>query len=134
FGSITPRPDSDPKHLTAKALGDFLEKCHADNITVQGLGGDPHFALRERHQFALAKMQCVLDYNASASKTRRLDGYQWDVEPYILKEFKTDQHQSILQQYLEFVTAAVAMVQKSAPADRFDLGFAVPFWFDKDEQ
>jgi len=101
---------------------------------VEGLGGDPHFALTERHQFALDQMKRVLDYNKSASANRRLDGYQWDVEPYTLKEFKTDQHDSILEQYLGFVNAAVTMVKKDAGNQRFALGFAVPFWFDKDAQ
>jgi len=134
FDSATKKPDKDPKHLTSQMLGDFLEKCHAAGIKVQGLGGDPHFALRERHQFALDKMQRVLDYNAGVSAPRRLDGYQWDVEPYILDGFKTDQHDSILEQYLKFVETAVSMVQKSAYSGQFDLGFAVPFWFDKEVQ
>jgi len=134
FDSATKKSQDDPRHLTAPMLGDFLEKCHTAGIKVQGLGGDPHFALRERQQFALDKMLRVLTYNSSVSEKRRLDGYQWDVEPYILDGFKTDQHDSILEQYLEFVATAIAMVKKSAHPASFDLGFAVPFWFDKDVQ
>lgn len=134
FDDAEKRPETHRKHVTAKALGSFLERFHAAGIKVQALGGDPHFALRERHQDALDQMKAVLDYNAGTSAKRRLDGFQWDVEPYILAGFKTDQHHSILVQYLEFVNASAVMVKKSAHPTQFNLGFAVPFWFDKAEQ
>lgn len=134
FDNADKLPKEHRKHLTAQQLGDFLETAHAANIKVEALGGDPHFALTERHQFALDQMKKVLDYNKSTSPERRLDGFQWDVEPYVLKEFKTDQHDSILEQYLVFVDAATKMVQTDSVNQQFALGFAVPFWFDKDEQ
>jgi hypothetical protein len=127
-------PEDNRKHLTTQRLGDFLEAAHAANINVEGLGGDPHFALTERHQFALDQMKMVLDYNRQTSAERRLDGYQWDVEPYTLAEFKTDQHDSILEQYLAFVNTAATMVKTDSTDLHFALGFAVPFWFDKSEQ
>jgi hypothetical protein len=127
-------PEDNRKHLTTQRLGDFLEAAHAANIKVEGLGGDPHFALTERHQFALDQMKMVLDYNKQTSAKRRLDGFQWDVEPYTLPEFKTGQHDSILEQYLAFVNAATAMVKTDSIDPHFALGFAVPFWFDTDKQ
>jgi hypothetical protein len=134
FDDAKKLPEDNRKHLTAQRLGAFVERAHAANIKVEGLGGDPHFALTDRHQFALDEMKRVLDYNKTVSRERRLDGYQWDVEPYTLPEFKTDQHDSILEQYLAFVNAAATMVKTDSIDPDFALGFAVPFWFDKDVQ
>jgi hypothetical protein len=134
FDDAKKLPEENRKHLTAQQLGDFLERAHAAKIKVEGLGGDPHLALAEEHQIALDQLKRVLDYNQQASPARRLDGYQWDVEPYTLDAFKTDQHDSILEQYLAFVNAAVAMVKSDSLHRQFALGFAVPFWFDKDVQ
>lgn len=134
FDNVKKLSDGNRKHLTAQRLGDFLERAHAANIKVQGLSGDPHFALTPDHEKALDHMKRVLDYNKGASSERRVDGFQWDVEPYGLKEFKTDQHESILEQYLAFVNASVAMVKTDSADQRFALGFAVPFWFDKEAQ
>jgi len=130
FDDVKKLPDENRNHLTTQQLGDFLERAHAAKIKVEGLGGDPLFALTRNHHRALDAMKRVLNYNKTAATQRRLDGYQWDVEPYILKEFKTDQHDSVLEQYLDFVNAATTMVKASSANQQFALGFAVPFWFD----
>lgn len=132
------RDESDAKHVTEKALGDFLEAAHAQNLRIEALDGDPSFARTAHHQEALQRLQRTLEYNRAAPVARRLDGFQWDIEPYVLKEFKDEtQHDIVLSEFLDIVKSSrdLVLAEKEIGGARgFWLGFALPFWMDSDKQ
>lgn len=138
FLSPTKRDVSDPKHVTAEALGNFLETAHANNLRIEALDGDPSFTLANKHADALKRLQLAIDYNKSAPVARRLDGFQWDIEPYVLPEFKDEtQHGRIVGEFLEIIEKTRDMVKAEldiASASGFWLGFALPFWMDGERQ
>lgn len=122
------------KHqISTTALAAYLKAAHAQGFKVEVLDGDPSFALTPNHARTLARVQKALDYNKTAAIDARLDGFQWDTEPYILPEFKTPEgERAILVQYLD---SAVQMrdAVKKAGQPAFTLGYAIPFWMDGDE-
>jgi hypothetical protein len=126
------------KHqVSHEALAAFMRKAHAEGFKVEVLDGDPSFALKEQHATTLARLQRVLDYNKNAAPEERVDGLQWDTEPYILPEFKAslENRREIYKQYLD---SAVEMrdAVKAAVAEtpqNFALGYAIPFWMDNEE-
>jgi hypothetical protein len=138
FLSPTKRDASDPKHVTAQVLGDFLEAAHARNLRVEALDGDPSFTRADKHEDALKRLKGALDYNKTASAARRLDGFQWDIEPYVMPEFKDEaQHGKIVGEFLDIIEKsrdAVKAQSDIASASGFWLGFALPFWMDGERQ
>lgn len=138
FLSGTKRNADDPKHVTADALGSFLETAHAKGLRVEALDGDPSFTLAAKHDEALKRLQGAITYNRGATASRRLDGFQWDIEPYVMKEFRDEaQHASIVGQFLDIVKKSRDLVQAEkdiAGAKGFWLGFALPFWMDGEAQ
>ena len=127
------REVSDPKHITAPMLGKFLSAAHAKNLEVEALDGDPSFALQAKHAETLERLQKALDYNRAAAPDEKLDGFQWDTEPYILDEFKAGgaSQQSVLKQYLDSV-AQMRDAVKAGPDLR--LGYAIPAFFDDEKR
>jgi hypothetical protein len=136
FLSDKKRDENDVKHVTKTSLGDFLAAAHAQNIRVEALDGDPSFARATQHESALRRLELALDYNRTAPAVRRLDGFQWDIEPYVLKEFKDEtQHDAVLGEFLDIVKKSRDMVQDNLTQNTdFRLGFALPFWMDSEAQ
>lgn len=127
------RGASDPKHITAPKLGQFLGAAHARKIEIEALDGAPEFALQAKHALALAIFQKALAYNKSAAPDEKLDGFQWDTEPYILDQFKAggQSQREVLTQYLDGV-AQMRDALRASPGLR--LGFAIPSFFDDAER
>jgi len=127
--SVRQREASDPRHVSAAQLGAFARSAHAQNVEIEGLDGDPSFALTENHPEALGRFTRALAYNGAAPPDERLDGWQWDIEPYVLKEFKADPaaKPDILIQYLEGADQ-MCVALKASPNLR--LGYTLPFFFD----
>lgn len=126
------REDGDSKHVTAPVLGKFLLEAHTKKIQVEALDGDSAFALEPHHAEALARLRKALEYNKAAAPSEKLDGFQWDTEPYTLPDFKDPAKQKdILKQYLDGAAELCAAVDKN-PSLR--LGFAIPAFFDDAER
>jgi hypothetical protein len=135
FLSDKKRNAGDAKHVSEKSLGDFLEAAHAKNLRVEALDGDPSFARAAQHEAALRRLQLALEYNRAAPAARRLDGFQWDIEPYVLKEFKDEtQHAAVLGEFLDVVKKSRDLVLAEKENGEFWLGFALPFWMDGEKQ
>jgi hypothetical protein len=62
----------------------FLESAHQQGIGVEALAGNPEWASRENHRYAIAAVDAVLDFNRSLPRAARFDGIHFDVEPYTL--------------------------------------------------
>ena len=131
--SPTQRETTDPKHVTAPILGQFLRAAHGQKLQVEALDGDPSFALESKHAGALQRLQKALDYNKVAAANEKLDGFQWDTEPYLLAEFKAspESQREVLKQYLQSA-AQMRDAVKAGPALR--LGYAIPSFFDGPER
>ena len=127
------REVTDPKHVTAPMLGRFLKAAHARKLQVEALDGDPDFALAPKHAEALAIFQKALAYNEAAAPDEKLDGFQWDTEPYILKEFQAGgaSQKQVLTQYLDSAAQMRDALQKSPV---LTLGYAIPAFFDDSER
>lgn len=127
-------PERSRVQVPLTTMATFLEKAHAAGLAVHNLDGDPEFALKANHARTLARLQRVLDYNAKAAANARVDGYQWDTEPYTLKEWKASEaaQPGILQQYLDSAQQMVDAVKTAG--GQFSLGYAIPAWWDNPQR
>ena len=125
------REATDPKHVTTAQLGAFIQSAHARKIEVEALDGDPDFALQPKHSEALGIFQKALAYNEAAPAGQKLDGFQWDTEPYLLPDFNKDaaSQRAISKQFLDSVGQMRDAAKASAAPMR--LGFALPAFFDE---
>ena len=58
---------------------------HSRGIEVHLLDGDPIWALNAPHRHPADRLlKAVLNYNSQSATEERIDGIQYDVEPYLL--------------------------------------------------
>jgi hypothetical protein len=69
------------------ALRRFLAAAHARHMTVLAVEGDPHFITRSGRAVAVARARAIRAYNLGVVARERLDGLQYDIEPYVLPGF-----------------------------------------------
>ena len=127
--SARQRAADDAKHVTAPVLAAFLRAAHAKNLRVEALDGDAEFALAAHHAEALQILQKALDYNAAAAPDARLDGFQWDTEPYTLPAFNAgpEAQRALFTEYLDSMKQMRDAVAKTP---NLRLGICIPWFFD----
>ena len=127
--SAKQRAADDPKHVTAPVLAAFVRAAHARNLQVEALDGDSEFALTAHHAEALGILRKSLAYNAAAASGDRLDGFQWDTEPYTLPAFNAgpQAQRALFEQYLDSMTQ---MRDAVAQTPNLRLSICIPWFFD----
>lgn len=68
----------------AAALSSFVTHAHAAGIAVWSVDGDPRMVLMQEQRNAVRRAAAYASYNARQPPGARLDGVQFDVEPYRL--------------------------------------------------
>jgi hypothetical protein len=76
-------PSANAKVVDPSALASFVAAAHAASIDVMAVEGDPDMISGEGRANALARAHALARYNASAAPQERLDGVQYDIEPYL---------------------------------------------------
>ena len=104
------------------ALARFVRQAHRLHIAIWSVDGDPHMALPTEHAAAARLAQAYLDYNRTSPPDARLDGIQFDVEPYLLP----DDGSSATELNARYL-AMVHTLRKAAGT--LKLEFVVPFWW-----
>ncbi len=104
----------------------FIQAAHDSNISIQGLAGNTNWHLTDYSYIPKLLMQFVIEFNAT--QVRGFDGIQFDIEPYSRSVFwKNQTEESKL--FLELVTETRDELEQHLGKD-FQLGFALPYWFD----
>jgi hypothetical protein len=143
FFEFIQAPKGDPSHAisviflsevdpsdasTASALGDVLQECHRRGIRVDYLCGEASWAEPNENAAGVGMVTRVLNYNASKSADRQFDGFQYDVEPYALKDWPTPALRSGFLRLFDSSREAIRNARS-----RIYLGAAIPRWFDAPE-
>ncbi|MGG1660839.1 hypothetical protein [Brevibacillus sp. NRS-1366] len=105
----------------------FLKKANEAGIKIHALSGSPAWGLVENRSRIMALVDWVIAYNQAAANGEKFSGIHFDIEPYLLPEWKTDQA-SVVSQWKENVAAYTERV-KQYPA--LEIGCDIPFWLDK---
>lgn len=114
----------------AEGVRDFLIAAHRRGLKVEFLCGDASWALAANHEDALSYLQAVLTYNQKVPEAARFDGFQYDVEPYSLKEWPSP---TLRRDFLRLYDKARDLVTKESKGrPRLVLGAAIPVWFDQE--
>ena len=107
------------------ALEGFI--IEAGGAEVELLAGDPSWALTTNHSEVLDFVQEAIVFAQNVSKASRPVGLHFDVEPYLLDEWGSDQVGTITQ-YLDLL---VAIREKLTTTESpLLLSVDIPFWYD----
>ncbi|MEF2964521.1 hypothetical protein V3851_01655 [Paenibacillus sp. M1] len=104
---------------------EFIRKASSSGMEVHALNGKPEWALGEHREEADAFLEWVESYNENSDPEERFTGIQFDVEPYLLKDWKNDQA-AVVEQWAE---NAGNWIEKGKEGG-LEVGAAVPFWLD----
>ncbi|MHB8346701.1 MAG: hypothetical protein ACYDHM_05815 [Acidiferrobacterales bacterium] len=105
-----------------RSFAGFLAMAKNLDIKVYALSGSPDDI--DDYGPALHTVDQVLAFNRS--HTARFSGIQFDVEPYLLKRYRTDKR-GVLKRYVGLLQAISARSSGKIP-----FGVVVPFWFDQE--
>lgn len=104
---------------------DFIRLASSSGLQVHALNGQPEWALRAQRDKANAFLDWVRNYNANVLPEERFSGIQFDVEPYLLDDWRTRQTAIVK----EWVANARIWIDKAKASD-LEIGAAVPFWLN----
>ncbi|AZK47010.1 hypothetical protein [Paenibacillus lentus] len=103
----------------------FVAAANKAKVEVHALNGHPEWALRERRKEATRFLNWVKQYNKESRPEERFAGVQFDVEPYLLTSWSTEQ-EAMVEQWMESARVWV----ESAQRDQLKIGAALPFWLN----
>lgn len=111
----------------------FIRTAHARGIRVYALLGSwylhtERYVLPRHQRKAVAMLQQVLDYNATAAPDARFDGVNYDIEPHLLDEWEDATRPRLLRGFLDMTAAMMEARRRSGQA--LPIGPAMPFWWD----
>lgn len=99
----------------------FVTSAHRAGIAVVAVEGDPGMALPAGRNVALGRLAALAAYQRRAVPAARLDGVQYDIEPYLLPAFAAEPER-VVRGWAETLDALAA-------ADTsFGLDLVLPFW------
>ncbi|MFD3258659.1 hypothetical protein ACE3MQ_08635 [Paenibacillus lentus] len=103
----------------------FVAAASQAKMEVHALNGHPEWALRGQRKEATRFLNWVKQYNKASNPEERFAGVQFDVEPYLLKGWSTEQEATI-EQWMESARVWVEIAKR----DQLKIGAALPFWLD----
>ncbi len=110
------------------ALGDLVRRAGESHIELFWVCGDPSWALSARHVRALSVIEWAVRMNDLLGKQSlpAIRSVQYDVEPYLLSEWKASPG-AVEPQY----ASLLAKLRDATQSAGFELWLDVPFWFEE---
>lgn len=105
----------------------FIRRANDLGIKVEALAGQSDWIYDNNHIYIQQWMATVTQYNASVGATERFQGFHFDIEPYTLDMWKTNQTW-VLEQWMatiRFIESQVKSTDRS-----MKLAFDIPFWIN----
>lgn len=115
-----------PKSIQRNKWRPLIRRLHQHKVRAIALDGFKEYALPKWHERVRKTVQHIIHYNRSVSKIERFDGIRFDIEPYLLQEFRGAKKGWLLRHFLRLLQSTTAMAHKAG----LTLGVDIPFWFD----
>lgn len=114
--------DGEVRH--SDELASFIRNAARRNIAVEAVEGDPRMVLAEGLSHGLERARAIARYQETASADARLAGVQYDIEPYVLRDWSSEP-----SDYARWSAAVIALSDAAeSPVD-----LVLPFWVANDE-
>ena len=105
----------------------FMRLAYSSGIQVMFVAGDPKWALSNQHAGALRIIDRTAQLNRRlrAEKVPGVEGVQYDIEPYLLADWKA-RPGTVEPQFV----ALLAKLHQVSRREQLALWFTLPFWFE----
>lgn len=105
----------------------FIRRANDLGIKVEALAGQSDWIYDNNHIYIKQWIAAVTQYNASAGALERFQGFHFDIEPYTLGMWKTNQTW-VLERWMDTIRFIESEVKNS---DRsMTMAFDIPFWIN----
>jgi hypothetical protein len=114
------------KDVNPEAYQSFIRSAHEKQIKVEALVGTPRWAFTGSQDQIKDYMAWVKQYNASAGANERFVGLHFDIEPYLLKEWKNNQR-LVIEHWMD----NMRFIESETKGTGLKITLDVPFWVHK---
>lgn len=114
------------RSIKAKEYYTFIQKANDLGIEVHALDGSSKWVRTSDQSKAIKFFEWVADYQKKAPHNAKFTGIHLDVEPHVLKEWKT-MYDEVVLNYQNLLVVS----NEWAKAMELPLVVDIPFWFDK---
>ena len=112
--------------LTYNDIRNYVKVLQEKDIMVNWVTGDPSWTLTNKHSKILNAIRKINDYNKYITNGyQKINTIQFDIEPYVLDEWSTDE-QGVIEQYQE----AISIAYEECLRLGLSLAICIPSWFD----
>src|SRR5687767_13835969 len=118
-----------PTLAMADALSPLLKDAAAAGIAVEALDGAKDMAVRRNWDSTLAMLDAILAFNRAQPEGERFVAMHYDIEPYIMPEWKTNARDAIMKDYLGYFQLARHRIDENSPG--MMLSADIPMWYDR---
>lgn len=129
-GSFIAGAEGNPILEFPSELHALIVDAATEGIAVEALDGARDMAVRENWPQTLAKLDALLAFNRTLPVGAKLAGIHYDIEPYLMKEWKQGdaQRETLMLNLLVFLDEAKKRIHQD---DRsLTLAADIPFWYD----
>lgn len=114
------------EELRQEDILDFLGEATKEKIDVYMLAGSPKWALEKDGESMCRQVQKALEINQAGGKEQDVKGILFDVEPYLLKEWDEQDHDKIMDSFVEGMKTAY----KKAQDNDLKVILCIPYFYD----
>ncbi|MFD0711804.1 copper amine oxidase N-terminal domain-containing protein [Paenibacillus sp. GCM10027626] len=114
------------RDIAPKVYKDFIRSAKQKQISVEALAGRPEWAFKTNQEQIDKFIAWTLQYNASVGLNERFDGLHFDIEPYLLAEWKT-KNKMILDNWIH----NLRFIEKETKGSGLKVTLDVPYWLSK---
>ncbi|WDV96530.1 copper amine oxidase N-terminal domain-containing protein [Brevibacillus parabrevis] len=111
------------KDISQAVYQSFMQKAQQRQIKVEALNGRPGWAFPSGHSQIEAFIDWVEAYNAAVAPEERFSGLHFDIEPYVLPEWKSDQTR-VVSNWMD----SIRLIERRTKANGLRLTLDIPFW------
>ncbi|CAH8248241.1 copper amine oxidase N-terminal domain-containing protein [Paenibacillus melissococcoides] len=104
---------------------DFIRTAKEKRINVEALAGRPDWAYKSKQDQIQKFIAWVQNYNAAVKTEERFDGLHFDIEPYLLPEWKTA-NKAILASWMD----NMSLIEQETRGSGIKIALDVPFWLN----
>ncbi len=104
---------------------DFIRSATEKRINVEALAGRPDWASKSKQDQIKKFIVWVQNYNASVTPEERFAGLHFDIEPYLLPEWKTG-NKAMLASWMD----NMRLIEQETKGSGLKITLDVPFWLN----
>ena len=115
-----------PDYLETQAepIRELIKKAHSHQIKVHYLDGIPEWALDTHRELARKVIEKIFFFNQNGNTSEKFDGIHFDVEPYLLRQWKNPE---VVQSYQDHLVECTELAHKGG----LPLGIDIPYFYDE---